>query len=372
MQTLFNQEHLLSRVVSQDSNWNYVKAGLQRNLQTIRDYYSIRPFAVKSNHLIARLVNTLGVSHDQSTERFYDIVDAKALNLGMHFKMTSSIYRGELFDGVFYGPGCKEIIFANNDYVNPFEVTRNWKTVSPVTVLCHPRSDLECLLPTGRQNTTEQGFAAISINIPMLALQFRAFAKEQYERSLSDGVSPLAVSNFVHMYVLPGMMSSHLDHVLFNRAFNQLMGLPMGTALKRHRFPVIDYSNKLNGVIKETTKKLQTDERSYADMLRSFPCVSAKSFYELMRLPEQAETRQIQLAEIVTRLKAVDWLSTLSPSHGAVINGADNNLIMKAFEKQNNAGGFRQFLDSETYVDTIRLVRDISSKIAPGRDTFYS
>ena len=372
MQTLFNQEHLLSRVVSQDSNWNYVKAGLQRNLQTIRDYYSIRPFAVKSNHLIARLVNTLGVSHDQSTERFYDIVDAKALNLGMHFKMTSSIYRGELFDGVFYGPGCKEIIFANNDYVNPFEVTRNWKTVSAVTVLCHPRSDLECLLPTGRQNTTEQGFAAISVNIPMLALQFRAFAKEQYERSLADGVSPLAVSNFVHMYVLPGMMASHLDHVLFNRAFNHLMGLPMGTALKRHRFPVIDYSNKLNGVIKETTKKLQTDERSYADMLRSFPCVSAKSFHDLMRLPEQAETRQIQLAEIVTRLKAVDWLSTLSPSHGAVINGADNNLIMKAFEKQNNAGGFRQFLDTETYVDTIRLVRDISAKIAPGRSSFYN
>ena len=371
MQTLFNQDHMLSRVVSQDSNWSYVKAGLQRNLQTICDYYSIRPFAVKSNHLIARIINSLGVSHSQSTERFYDIVDAKALNIGMSFKLTSSIYRGELFDGVFYGPGCKEIIYANNDYVNPFEVERNWKTQTPATVLCHPRSDLECLLPTGRHNTTEQGFAAISINIPVLALQFRAFAKEQYERSLATGMSPLTVANFVHMYVLPGMMQSHLDHVLFNRAFNHLMGLPMGVALKKHRFPIIDYSNKLNVVIKDTTKKLLTDERDYADMMRSFPCVSVKSFYELMKLPHQAETRQIQLAELLTRLKVVDWLTTLSPSHGIRTNGADNNLVMKMFEKQNTEGGFKQFLDSETYVDTMRLVRDIASKIAPARATYF-
>ena len=368
MQSFFNRMHPLHRLIQLNPGWNYAKAGLERNLKNIVQYYQERPFAVKSNHLVARIINTIGVAHDQDTERYYNIVDAKALNLGMAFNLTSSIYRGAIFDGVFYGPGCKEIIFASNEYVNPFEVDKDWKNQSPVTVLCHPRSDMEFLLPTGRDGSVEAGLACININIPMLALQFRAFAREQVQRLDETGLTPFTVANFVHMYVLPGMMKSHMDHVLFNRAYNYTMGAPMGKATKKHRFPVIDYSKQVDEVLRDLIKYVRNNDRPFTDILASFPCMNVKNFEELLKLPEQAPTRQIVWAEVLTRLKALDWMTTVSPTSGTVHDGSRINELTKAFVAHASDGSFRQVLDKDLYLDSIRTIKDIVARIAPHRN----
>lgn len=367
MQTFFNKVTSVNRQIQRNPAWTYASAGLQRNLKNIIQYYRIRPFAVKSNHLLAKIINTVSVSHSTNTERFYDIVDGKALNLGMTHKLTSSIHRGSIFDGVFYGPGTKEVIFAVSQYLDPYFIEKNWKNVCPVTVLNHPRSDLEMLLPNGKSHSVETGLACIAIDIPMLAMQFRAFAKEQMLKSEATGNNPLAVANFIHMYVLPNMLPSHLDVALFNRAVNFVNGAPMGEALKKHPFTVLDYTRQVDDTYKDLVKFVKQNDRDFTTILKSFPCVSVENFEALMRLPEQAPTRQVGWAEVVTRLKALDWLTTISPKHGLAHNASDINYLTKSFVAYASDGAFKQILDDDLYLDTIRTIKDIAARISPSR-----
>ncbi len=362
MQQFFNQKVKSSRLAPRSPSWDYVQAGLDRNLQTVQRYYKIRPFSVKSNHILVRLLNSLGVAHDQNLERFHDIVEAKSPYLGMTFKMTSSIHKGILHDGLFYGEGTQEVIFATSEYFNPYLVEKHWQDVSAVTVLDHPRSDLDMLLPTGRKSTNETGIAVIAVNVPMLAVQYRTFSKIQFER-MQTGISPLTTAQFVHMYVLPNMVASHLDVALFNRAVNLTTGAPMGVSTSKHRFPLIDYTARVDKVYSDLTKFIHTNDRDFYTILESFPAVSVPSMLTVNRLPDQAPTRQVAWAEVLTRLKALDWLTKISPDHGVRYNRSELNYFVREFVRNVSDNTFGHMLDAGAYMDSVLTIREIAKRI---------
>lgn len=367
MQQFFNQTSESTSRVSIHPTWEYVQAGLSRNLNTLLKYYTVRPYSVKSNHILARLLNSLGAPMG-NLERFYNIVDAKALNLGMSFKFTSAIHRGMLHDGIFYGPGCKEIIIATNDAFSPYKVTRNWKEAQAVKVLLHPRSDLDLHLPTGRTTGVEKGLAVIAVNIPMLAVQFRAFLKEQVAKQESIGNSPLRVGQFIHMYVLPNMMPSHLDGVLFNRSFNLLKGAPMGQATVNHHYTWIDYASKCDRALGYFIDRCRSADTNYEVMMDSFPMINVPNLREYARLPEQAPTRQLAWAEVLARLKVVDWLSSISPRAGEQKDAADNNYFIKEFIRHKSDSTFENVLDNDTYYETIRTIKEFAMRCRPANN----
>lgn len=164
------------------------------------------------------------------------------------------------------------------------------------------------------------------------------------------------------------MMKSHIDHVLFNRVFNYTMGAPMGKATKKHRFPVIDYSRQVDEVLRDLIKYIRNNDRDFTDMLASFPCVSVKNFEDLLKLPEQAPTKQIVWAEVLTRLKALDWMTEISPNSGLKHDAQRINELTKAFVAHASDGSFRQILDQDLYLDSIRTIKDIVKRIAPHRN----
>ncbi len=362
MQQFFNQNVESARLAPRSPSWDYAKAGLQRNLETVLRYYKIRPFSVKSNHILVRLLNSLGVAHDQNIERFHDIVEAKAPYIGMTFKMTSSIHKGILHDGLFYGEGVKEIIFATNEYFNPYDVEKHWQDTAAVTVLDHPRSDLDMLLASGRTTGTATGISVIAVNIPKLAVQYRTFAKIQFEK-MQTGQSPLTTAQFVHMYVLPNMVASHLDVALFNRAVNMTTGAPMSTSTVKHRFPLIDYTKRVDDVYEDITKFIHTNDRDFYTILQSFPTVSSANLMEVNRLPDQAPTRQVAWAEILTRLKTLDWLTEISPNHGTRYNRSELNYFVREFVRHVSDNTFGHMLTADTYMDSVLTIREIAKRI---------
>ncbi len=360
MQLFFNKTTRATRIIHRNPGWSYARSGLLRNLTTTVNYYQSRGFAVKGNHLLIRLLNSIGVSHDMSLERYYEIVSAKTSKIGMHFKMTSSTYSGQLFDGVFYGPGTKEIIFADDTYISPFEIKKNWKSIQAVKVLDHPRSDLELILPNGKLNSTETGLASISVNIPALATQFRQFAIEEHKRANENGDSPSTMAFFIYRYVLPNMLYSHQDVALFNRAYNYSVGKPMGETLNKNVFTLLDYTKYVDPIYKELTAYLTNTEVDFRSILKSYPLVSVDSFAELMVLPENAPTRQIAWAEFLTRLKCIHWLVSLGKTGGRAQSGVDVNYLLRAIHRYSSDGVFKQIADQEIYNETIRVVKDIT------------
>lgn len=349
MQTIFNNLSNISTGISSYPEWKYLRSGLNRNLKTTIDYYQNRLFAVKGNHLVARILNTVNVSFDKDIEQLYNIVEAKAYHIGMHFRLSSSVHRGDIFDGVFYGEGTKEIIMVTTDYISPNKIRQDWKNIQAIKVVSHPKSDLSLLLPNGKAYSKETGFACIEINIPALVTQYRCFVEEQYNK-LKDNLTASPTAVFIHMYVLPNMLYSHLDHCLFNRAYNILFGAPMGKAEFRHPFVLTDYTSKVDITLEKVVNHIKERDLDFNTILRSVPLVTNLNLKELLRIPEQAPTRQIIGSEFLCRMRALMFLLNINPNNGMTKNADTINYLSYILKSGERDRVFEHFRYDEDFL----------------------
>lgn len=364
MRTFFNIESPFGQPALRPTEWPYAEAGLLRNLQTVKDYYKIRPFAVKSEHILTRLLNNIGVPYSFNLERFYDIVDTKGLQVASSFKFTSSLNRGQMFKGIFFGEDSEEVLMAIDDSFNPFTVYRNWKTVSAVKVILHPKSDLGLTLANGKRSGTDTGLSVITINVPMLAVQFKAFLEYQTKNYLEKGLNTHTVAQFIHMYVLPNMLDTQLDISLFNRAYNLVVGAPMGSQTKTHPFYLTDYSKHVDKSYTQLVEYFKTNERHYKIILKSFFAVSIADFEKLLVLPDNAPTRQVIWAEFIARLRALEFLVKLSPSNGNKLNRSENNLFYRTFKLYESDKVLESILSRNTQYDILYSLAEIKEAIS--------
>lgn len=363
MQHFFNFLYPVGQNALRPVHWPYAENGLSRNIATVKNYYSVRPFAVKSDHILARLLNNLGVPYNYSLERFYDIIDSRALPLATSFRFTSSLNKGSMFKGCFFGEDSDEVLMAVDDSFNPYTVFRDWKSVSAVTVLMHPKSDLGLTLPNGKRSGTETGLSVIQINIPMLAVQFKAFLKDQKENFIDKGLDSKTVAQFIHMYVLPNMMESYLDISLFNRAYNLLVGAPMGEATKKHAFYLTDYSKQVDSTYKEILDYFINNDKHYKIILKSFFVVLSGDFEKLFVLPDNAPTKQIIWAELIARLKVIEFLVKLSPSCGNKLNRSENNYFLRNFKLYESDGALLSVMPKNIEREVFYQIKELKTLI---------
>lgn len=306
MYSLFNLVPPSSVGVQRYPEWNYVRDGLRRNLATVVKYYRKNPIAVKSSHFLVRLLQSITVPQSQPIDRYYDNVDALSLNLSMALKMTSAIYDGRIFDGVFYGEGSSEVIIAHNDSFDIYDAEKHWENLQPIKVLRHPFSDLGLSIPDGRRNGVETGLSVIAINIPMLALQYRMFRLNEMRMNPMD--SQRSIYHFVHMYALTNMLFSHLDVAVFNRINNLQTGAPMGDVVRKHSFYITDYGSKLNQVQSKILKALDRMSHDFVSTLMTVPLVVKDSLAQAVEMPDVVPTRQVVWALLVARTPVLGFL----------------------------------------------------------------
>lgn len=350
MHALFDQDMTASPARLGAGNWTYVKSQLADNLRRVMTYFQTSPMAVNSDHFLIRLLQSLTVPKTLSTERYYSNIDGLfSLNLSMALKMTSSLNRGRLFEGVFYGPGTQEILIAHTEPFDAEDATQNWREVRAIRVLRHPRSDLGLQLPNGRANGYETGFAVIAINVPLLAMQYRAFWLEQqyYAERFND--SPMSINQFVHMYALPSMLPSHLDYVLFNRLHNLVTYTPMGASKGRHPFALNSIEKTLNQVQLTLIDQLSKIKRGFSNLLYNVPAVTDETMREVMRLPEMATTQQVEWALDLARFPAVDFFLVMRERSDYTHQYPERNRIVQKLRYYESSNLYRNHLPRAAY-----------------------
>ncbi len=362
MQYFFNNHTGLGSTTVLAPDWQVVKDGLQNNLDMVQRHYYNRPHAVKSHHFLVRLLNNIGVPYSHQLERFHSIVETKALQLSVGFKMTSPISRGSLFNGIFFGEGSAEVLIASDESFNPYLAEKNWRQVQAVKVISHPKSDLGYTLANGKKSGTETGVSFIVINIPLLAVQFRSFMQEQLVRVEKYDINPQTVAQFIHMHVLPNMVASQVNQALFNRAYNIAFSAPMGESLKTHPFMLLNYSDRVDKVYRHLCNYLKGNERDMRTMLASFPCIGG-TFESLMRLPELVPTRQYVWAEVLSRIKVIDFLTELSPSRCLSRNASEINEITRMLKFYQNDSILTHALPKELARDYSLAIENILEKV---------
>jgi hypothetical protein len=351
MHTLFTPMGIAHVRTKHFPEWKFIRDGLLRNLGTVLRYHRKNPMAVNSGHFLVRLLGSISVPKSQQLERYYDNVDAISLNLSMALKMTSSIYKGQVFDGVFYGEGNREILLAHNEPFNVHEAHREWENVCAIKVLRHPYSDLGLNTPDGKQNGVEEGICVIAINIPMLAVQYRAFRIQEEYYASEEINSQRSVMQFLRMYALPNMLPSHLDYALFNRMFNLQTGAPMGATKKKHSFYLTDYSRNVDDFQSGIIANLDVVGRSFSKILGTIPLVAKESLGQAMSLPDVVPTRQVDWALSLARIPALHFLFSAGRFGPRTTNQQEVNQVLRSVLSYRTNNIFKSVLPLDAALD---------------------
>lgn len=365
MKSLFNLVSSVGPPVMNAQQWPYIKHGLSANLARVVTFYRRHTMAVEAQHFLVRILQSISVPLSLPVERYYDNVDRMALNLSMALKMTSSIYAGAMFPGTFYGPGCSEVLIAQDESFDPVFADRNWENLSPVKVLRHPRSDLELNLPDGKKIGTEFGLAVIEINITLLAIQYRAWRKQEVDIAEETKDPQRTVMQFVHMYVLPNMMFSHLDYAIFNRISNLSRAKQSGESNVKHPFYITDFSEKADQALSIVLENLSKIGRDFNGILYNVPAVTKTSMREVLRLPDVLANRQVNWGLVVARLPAVRLLIDASKDGANTRNQSEVNTLLREFLQYKTDNSIRSMLTLRQYYEVANdinyIVKNLSS-----------
>jgi hypothetical protein len=287
--------------------FDYIRKTYLKEIYTIEQYYHSRVYAVKSNHILQYILDDLSVPMQYEPHRYVEACRARAAFVSKTVGLTSEIGFGKIHQGPFYGPGSQEILLYTDTWFDVDAVLNNWQNVISVKPLLHCRSDLNLMLPNGKKSGTESGLSTISINIAMLALQYRQFSLDQYKRmTAKNGL--LGSSHFIHMYVLPNMMGPHIDLVIANRLMNLYYGKPMGQGLMRHAFAISDYSQKVDRILNKVLERLKSTKLSDAEILGFIPSIFNSSMLKALQMPDYAPTRQIWWSLLLSRLDIMKFI----------------------------------------------------------------
>lgn len=334
--------------------WEVLRRGLQLNLQNVTNYYHRFPRRVNGSHFLIKLISSLNVSDTLSIDRFYASMSSKALNVSQNLRMTSSINTGMIFDGIFYGDGVKEVLIAHDESFDFIKAVENWRDLRPIRVLSHPKSDLALNIPDGGVYNSEEGIAVISINVPMLALQYREYQKYEDSVALMKGESPRGITHYIYSYALANMMYSHLDIAIFNRLFNLLIDAPIGESKKKHPFYIQDYSNKITDIQLLQLRSLERNPRKLDAMMKMVPLVTDIDLSDMSDLPDMVPTRQVVWALVLSRLQILSFLYKANPDNPRLRNGSEINKIRRMFELFDIEYTLEKLFPIDLYLDITR------------------
>lgn len=315
---IFDKKYEESNSVIKPPEFELVKRVYSYQIDNIINYYRDSIKVVNNQHLLCRMLNLFTPSTDYDLDTFISIVYARAPYIAKHFKLTSEISYGELFTDVFYkGP---QIIMYNEEYFDVQDSIRDWQDLKPIKVLKHPLSNLSFLLPEPkRYPTKESGLSCISINFPLLILQYREYLKIQMLKP--DGERG-GVQEFVARYALPNMLYSHIDICIFNRFYNLVYGRPnVDIEISKHPMLIVDYSRRVDNVLKQIVKYLRNKTLPYSGYLKLIPSIYNEDAQEALLVPEYIKTRQNWWALYLCRLDIMKMLIDLGEQPGKARNG---------------------------------------------------
>lgn len=283
-----------------------IQTGLRISLEKVIEFHRENPVGLNGSHFLVKLLQNINVPLSMEPDIYDDKVRDIALNLAMSLKMTSPLSQGRVFTpGVFYGEHVTEVLIANIDPYDQRQLATDWRSLRPIRVLYHPKTDLGLDVPNGHYASQEAGMAVISINIPMLASQYRVW--RNYRSDISND-SPRSIMQFLMELPLPNMLYSHLDIAVMNRMIGRFFDIEMQDIKHHHSFYLTDWSQELDQVLDKFIAMIEHRKWDFDTIVSQIPTIFAEDFHRVLRLPDMAFTQQVQWAVVIARLPLVTFL----------------------------------------------------------------
>jgi hypothetical protein len=287
--------------------WRVLREMLQQTLAKAIGYYRVNRTYIDSGHRMVTLINSLSVPLNLETRVYKDRVEDVTLELSRMLGFTNPTSRGTMFaPGLFYGKGVAEAILTTIEDFDLDNIEENWRDYAPIRILRHPRTDLGLWALNGTNVTEESGLAVISINVPMLASQYRMWRLT--EGVGSDGDQEL-ITTFLSRYPMANALTSHFDVAFFNRLACLFTGKTPADDAVKTPFWQMDLHERVDSVLIGELVSLTNRRITFDDILTQIPCITEECLGDLFRIPERGlYVRQVIWIYALFRLPLLAFL----------------------------------------------------------------
>lgn len=281
---IFDNPSLYRRRSLVHGQWRYVKDNLNHNRDKVLEYYHTRVFHVPNEHILVKLL-TLSVSIQFNTDYFSFVSTVKDYSylIARWVKISSPVAQGRVnTPSQFMGSGSIEILVTDESDFDLDSAVKNWRMLEPVKVMNHSFTDLSFPIPNNKQVGFDQGVSVITVNIPMLLLQYRRWVEEE----MWQGDTRRTLAQFVAMYPVANMTSSMVEVALFNRLIALEKGIPIMPSKKFHPFMLPNFDDIINEGLEAQLKWIVSNDLDFGEVLTSFPMPFSESLYDVIKIPD--------------------------------------------------------------------------------------
>lgn len=291
--------------------WSYIDNVIEENAKKVIQFYRNFPLFMNSTHVLSKLVDNLPLCKDGDLPSHISRIEKIAEQQTRTHEFTSPLSKGKIHtDGIMFRPGTKEIVICINELFDVFTINQYWKEACPITFLYHESTDLSIpfLHGKGSRYTGEiedVGYAVIMLDIPLLAAQYECW--RLWNNSLPAGQRH-TIQQFLMSYPLVNAVRSFTDIAVFNRLKCITRGEIIEPYVKSHPFPLTPIEGRVDNVLRAFKVVFERSTLDFQNMLLSIPEPFDANAWELFKLPDVANTRQIEWAMNISRMAVINWL----------------------------------------------------------------
>lgn len=287
-----------------DPGFVYVRRTYKTLIQDVKSYYRQAPKYVESTNLFALLIQQFVINMHLDDDQWIRQIEIQAKGAARNLGLASPINKGKIFmKGITLGPHSEEVALASYEKFKPEGLGKVWRDLKPVKYLYHTRTDSS--LPIMNNTTPGKAYGVISINIPMLMVQYRYWLRWQKNLGIVQFEN---VYRFVGSIVLPNMLESFLDIAFFNRIDRASQGIKSPSFPIQHPFYLTNLDDRLDKLAEKINFESMLKGIEIEGLAWITPMIVKTNLFEVMELPREPVTYQNEWALALSRLPYVRYL----------------------------------------------------------------
>jgi len=282
----------VSRGFHQFPKFDVYRRSMATNIEHAVRYYRDHDFAVRSDHLLVKLLSLLPTRYIHDVNLYVQDAYDYAYDIAARVKITNPSFVGESTTKPWlFGGDYLEFPLAIHEttLLDPKGFNVSWRTQAPLRFIRHPRTDLGLQVPNGRTGEQGSGVVIYLIDIPLLATMFWWWRKEQSDKPADYRET---VTQFIAKYVLSNSIPSLVNVSFFNRLSLTMIGDDVADSQWRYPFALPNNLRWVDEYLKQVVDQLTGNSYTFTELLRGLTAFNQTPLYDLCTLPDAPKTRQ--------------------------------------------------------------------------------
>lgn len=348
MFSFFNPPFPIHRTPVVVPMYSYITDRMNNELTKVEEFYRTNIYTVKNTHVLAKLLVELTNYIHLDPENLVRHIRAITPALERAYRFNSSIVDGGVItDGNLYNRNVPEVWLSVAYEFSVDECYKHYQKLNPIRAVTHPFTDVNMNIPNGTYSSSQQGYCVVTVDLALLALQYKAWRdKEQYLRE-QDMYLPLHY--FIQQYPLTGYIATHVDVAIFNRLSYLLFQKPIPPSRSAHSYMVFDHGQRIDETHLKLLDVLKRRHGDYIEILKSIPSLKYGNFYMSNTFPDIAPTRQIKWVLVLAKISIIEFLLEIDRVSGnSGMNLYERDQIARELRVVRNDKSLFGYLDRDT------------------------